>query len=141
MNKGLKMAFVRCFGDTKEERWKQQLFSCRYISPEGCWIWTGATNGKKNYGIVSIDSKKQYVHRIAAKLWLKDYSDDLCVLHNKCDFSLCFNPDHLKMGTVEENNKEMFAKGRDQFSKYRELKELLRKHEENKQKGTATTIP
>jgi hypothetical protein len=34
-----------------------------------------------------------------------------CILHN-CDNRACVNPDHLRVGTAQENTDDMVAKGR-----------------------------
>ncbi len=58
------------------------------------------------------------MHRVAAFLWLNfdilqpyDVDSPTAVCH-KCDNSICFNPEHLFVGTARENIKDAREKGR-----------------------------
>lgn len=80
----------------------------RINADTGCWEWTGATL-TKGYGIVFDYTHKRprQVHRVAARLWL-DFADDdpkQMVLH-ECDNRLCFNPEHLYIGTGADNARD-----------------------------------
>ena len=94
-------------------------------SGTNCWIWDG---GKFNdgYGQVWYAGKTHRVHRAAAALWLglkgailekedRFHKDTLLVLH-RCDQPLCFNPDHLFIGTPRDNTHDMMEKGRESFN-------------------------
>lgn len=88
-----------------------RLLDRRAIDYRECWVWLGAktTDG---YGQLWLDGEPQYVHRIAAELLLGlDPTSDLYVLHG-CDNSSCFNPDHLRLGTHEDNMRDAVLKGR-----------------------------
>lgn len=94
---------------TPEER----LLSKRVIdTATGCWNWTGHV-GNHGYGVIRHRfPKKVTTHRLSAHLFLgMDLDSDLCVLH-RCDNRICFNPEHLFLGTREMNQKDMAAKGR-----------------------------
>jgi hypothetical protein len=61
--------------------------------------------------------EKVNTHRISAIIWLNyDLNSNLCVCH-KCDNPLCFNPDHLFIGTRQDNIADMYEKGRDNVPK------------------------
>jgi hypothetical protein len=82
------------------------------VNPDDdCWIWTGSRD-RKGYGSFrGADGQTILAHRMA---WLLEYgqiADELCVLH-ACDAPSCVRPDHLFLGTVAENNRDMAAKGR-----------------------------
>ena len=82
----------------------------QYVSPEpnsGCWLWTGATSGHKiprgkfslliNGRWATVQayrfSYEQFVGLIPPK-------KHLC---HKCDTPLCVNPDHLFVGSSQDN--------------------------------------
>lgn len=65
------------------------------------------------YGQIMIDGQFHYVHRLVASVFLGyDLDSDLFVCH-KCDNRRCWNPGHLAIATLAENNQDMFRKGRD----------------------------
>ena len=76
---------------------------------DACWEWQGATmpNG---YGVASIGkSETQLAHRFSAGL-TQDIEGQT-VLH-VCDNPLCVRPDHLRVGTQQDNINDMISKGR-----------------------------
>jgi hypothetical protein len=79
--------------------------------PNGCIEWT-KTKTKNGYGQLRVDSKNQYVHRLAASLVYGKSSLD--VLHS-CDNPSCINPDHLRYGTARENAADMVIRGRARY--------------------------
>ena len=79
----------------------------------GCWLFVGARN-EKGYGLVGLGSRKDKVgktHRVVYKHHKGEIPEHLFVCH-KCDVPNCCNPDHLFLGTLHENNADMFRKGR-----------------------------
>ena len=77
----------------------------------GCWIWQG---GKTNFGYGTIgigNNKTELVHRLAYKFWDGEVSSDLFVCHH-CDQPLCVNPNHLFLGTNQDNIDDKMYKGR-----------------------------
>jgi hypothetical protein len=76
-----------------------------------CWEWT-ASKFKSGYGIFTINKKPFRAHRIAFTLYkMPSIPDGLHVLH-KCDNPSCVNPDHLFLGTHQDNMTDMCKKGR-----------------------------
>lgn len=78
-----------------------------------CWLWTGAPT-PFGYGKLSEGRKggKQYrAHRFSWELHRGPVPPGLWVLH-ACDVRLCVNPEHLFLGTAEDNVADMLAKGR-----------------------------
>jgi hypothetical protein len=84
---------------------------CSLDESTGCWNWTGA-HEPRGYGITTYNGKLEYVHRIAAILWMS-YSPEskLHVLH-RCDNPSCFNPKHIFLGTRSDNMRDCVVKGR-----------------------------
>ena len=74
--------------------------------PNGCWIWV-AHKDKNSYG--RIDGK--YAHIISWELNNSPILNSLHVLHH-CDNPACVNPDHLFLGTHQDNMKDMIEKNR-----------------------------
>jgi hypothetical protein len=78
-----------------------------------CWVWTAATNWK-GYGFLSRRTGEQrstLAHRISWELAVGPIPEGLNVLH-KCDRPSCCRPEHLFLGTLADNNRDMTAKGR-----------------------------
>lgn len=80
---------------------------------ETCWLWVGSIDSS-GYGSLSVGSKekkrKLLTHRIAYTL-AKGDPGNLQVLHT-CDNPRCVNPDHLFLGTHEDNMQDRKDKGR-----------------------------
>jgi hypothetical protein len=72
----------------------------------GCWIWTGAHIGD-GYGAIG----GIYAHRASYILYKGDISEDLWVLH-RCDVRCCVNPEHLYLGTHDDNMRDAKERGR-----------------------------
>lgn len=71
-----------------------------------CWEWKGAKD-KDGYAFVKFEGKQMRVTRVLTS------APKRSVVMHSCDNPSCVNPDHLKVGTVEENNRDKKEKGRD----------------------------
>jgi len=96
----------------------EEKFWDKVHKTDGCWIWTGAKRTPKNpgsYGKFATGGHKKQTnyaaHRYAWILKNGPIPDGFCVLH-KCDNRLCVNPDHLFIGTQQDNADDMVSKGR-----------------------------
>lgn len=82
----------------------------------GCWEWSGPLNNS-GYGIVFQDYNRNgrraqmTAHRFSYQKHIGTIPDGLCVMHT-CDNRKCVNPDHLKVGTWADNNRDRSLKGR-----------------------------
>jgi len=74
-----------------------------------CWEWM-ASKDRKGYGELNVEGKTTKAHRISFSLILEDPKDKQ-VCHT-CDNPSCVNPNHLFLGTNEDNHKDKVAKGR-----------------------------
>lgn len=78
----------------------------------GCWLWAGSVY-RQGYGKI----KKKYnhgfckAHRLSYFFHYGEFDRSLFVLHN-CDNTYCVNPDHLRLGTIQDNNKDMILRNR-----------------------------
>lgn len=80
------------------------------VKQEGdCWIWQGTNT--KGYGMISDKGKMKLTHRVAYTLTHGDIPEGYDILHI-CDTPSCINPDHLMLGTHQDNMDDMRVKGR-----------------------------
>lgn len=76
-----------------------------------CWSWNGATSDGIR-GVMNIEKKNTLSSRVSYKLHKTEIPIGLCVLHT-CDNGNCVNPDHLWLGTNQDNTTDMLLKGRE----------------------------
>lgn len=77
----------------------------------GCIFWTGWRN-EKGYGRVYYKKQVFFVHRAAFMIAEnRDLLPEEVVMHI-CNNPSCCNPDHLRVGTVQENNTYKLSQGR-----------------------------
>lgn len=76
----------------------------------GCWIWNKRVNNS-GYGSAWFNGKNHPAHRASWMHHNGEILNGLWVLH-KCDVRPCINPEHLFLGTQQDNIRDMHAKGR-----------------------------
>jgi hypothetical protein len=76
---------------------------------EACWDWKGCK--LKGYGIVQVDGRSQRAHRVSYEIHKGPIPHGMNVLH-QCDNPDCSNPDHLFLGTHQDNVADRVKKRR-----------------------------
>lgn len=87
-------------------------FESRYV-PEpnsGCWLWLGSLS-TTGYGRMTISRRQVQAHRFSYETHKGTIPAGAEVMH-KCDNPACVNPDHLTLGTHQENMRDMYRKNR-----------------------------
>lgn len=94
---------------TEERFWK-------YVDKDAdgdCWLWTGArsTGPRRKWHGVFHDNGQVLAHRFSYELHEEDIPEGMQVNHH-CDVPHCVNPEHLYVGTQEENIHDAIERGR-----------------------------
>ena len=101
----------RCKADVSEkQRFWQKV---RKSGNDECWEWTAA-RCRFGYGRFTVDGRDVAAHRYSWESYNGKIPDGLLVLHH-CDNPGCVNPNHLFLGTQQDNVDDMMAKGRGFF--------------------------
>jgi len=90
-------------------------FWAKVEKTDNCWLWTGSKRNKGYGAFVYADKNGKVVqgraHRFSYEIHVGEIPEGLFVLH-KCDNPGCVNPDHLFVGTNQDNVTDMVSKGR-----------------------------
>jgi len=88
------------------------LFLNRVHKTESCWLWKGSLNNLRGgYGYLKTNGVMYRAHRLAWLLFKGKVPRSLQVCHT-CDVRACVNPDHLYLGSHEENIRDAVLRGR-----------------------------
>ena len=93
----------------------EDTFYMRYkVLESGCWEWTGTRN-QYGYGIVLMKGEKgMRAHRFSYELYIGKIPNGKIVMHT-CDHPPCVNPQHLRLGTKADNNRDTAIKRRHNY--------------------------
>lgn len=86
----------------------EERFLTKVRKTDSCWIWTGSKS-KKGYGHIRVGNEQQ-AHRVSYLLFKGEIPDGLYVCH-RCNNKQCVNPDHLYLGTNQQNIIDAFHDG------------------------------
>ena len=75
-----------------------------------CWNWTTGKD-RYGYGQITINKRNLRSHRVSYAIRHGDIENGLHCLH-ECDNPACVNPDHLFLGTNQDNMDDKVSKGR-----------------------------
>ncbi len=89
---------------------EEERFWCNVEKGDSCWLWTGG-KFSAGYGYFKMRGKPYRAHRVSYQLRHGPLSPTLFALH-RCDVRNCVNPDHLFLGTHDDNQKDKERKGR-----------------------------
>ena len=97
---------------------RERLLARIKVTESGCWEWTGSKN-KKGYG--QIQKGKRGLGPILTHVasYIVHYGEvpkGMVVMHT-CDNPPCINPEHLVLGSYQQNTDDMLAKGRATWQK------------------------
>jgi hypothetical protein len=86
-----------------------ERFWVKVQKTEGCWVWIGAKT-RDGYGLFGTPGHN-LAHRFSFATFVGEPMRGLEVCHS-CDTPSCVRPDHLFLGTHDDNMKDAARKGR-----------------------------
>lgn len=85
-------------------------FLSKINKTDTCWLWT-ATKNHRGYGQFVYGKSAIQAHRFSYMIFCGPIPDGIFVCH-ACDVRECVNPEHLWLGTAQENTQDSMRKGR-----------------------------
>jgi hypothetical protein len=101
-------------GKTAEERYFAQV-----IKADGCWGWQSSKD-KDGYPIFNgtvLGVTYKRAHRFSWAFHHQQAVPDGMLVCHSCDNPTCSNPQHLRLGTPTDNQREKWIKGRDNYTR------------------------
>jgi hypothetical protein len=96
-------------------RWQARFWS-KVERSEGCWTWTANTN-QSGYGMFAHPARGMIsAHRVSWEIANGPISDGAHVLHS-CDNRTCVNPSHMRLGSHDDNMRDMAERERSRTTK------------------------
>lgn len=106
-------------------------FNSKIIKTNFCWNWSGSKISNR-YGGIQFGKEYRLAHRVSWELNFGKVPENMCVCH-RCDNGLCVNPDHLFLGSHDDNMMDKAIKKRAKrgnpikipYSEYEYIKRML----------------
>ncbi len=93
---------------------KERLEAYSVADPNsGCWLWVAAVS-HNGYGLLGTGPGERRTHRLSYTEFKGPIPKGIKVLH-RCDTPCCVNPEHLRLGTQQDNLTDMVQRGRSCF--------------------------
>jgi len=90
---------------------KETFYQRFEVMPNGCWEWRSHMEPDGRYGCFHFQTKRWRAHRASYFFHYGEFDQTLYVCHT-CDNTLCVNPQHLFLGTHQDNMDDRNSKGR-----------------------------
>ena len=81
------------------------------VNKQGCWEVTSHKPQSRGYIPIMRNGVFYLIHRLIFKIIYGPIPPGMCVCHS-CDNRKCINPEHLFLGTDQDNTNDMMKKGR-----------------------------
>ncbi len=85
-------------------------FESKINKTGGCWLWLGYV-AKDGYGTFSYKQQDSKAHRASYQIYKGNIPKGMFVCHS-CDIRHCVNPQHLFLGSHQDNMTDMKNKDR-----------------------------
>lgn len=100
-----------------------------YVQTQGdnnCWLWIGSRDTPQGYGRFRLNNRKVRAHRFAYQITIGEIPKGMDVLH-RCDIKFCVNPNHLYLGTDNDNARDSAVRNRLRTKVSRDQVDQIRK--------------
>ena len=98
------------------------------VTDDDCWLSSYAPQDTNPYINVYGENggPKQYLHRLMWEAHNAEPIPEGMVVRHTCDNTRCCNPNHLVIGTQQENVDDMYERGRDNSPQLYDREEMRR---------------
>jgi hypothetical protein len=94
----------------------EERFWAKVDKQDTCWVWTASCN-PKGYGQFLVNKVPRRAHRLSWEMHNGPIPAGMQVLH-RCDNPSCVRPEHLFLGTNNDNMQDKITKGRGRAARH-----------------------